>query len=66
VYEPEPGKHIHGYILPALCAANEYAKIAVRNLQLSDIGLVYWDIEGDKVTEHLAFDRFDTVKRLRH
>ena len=66
VYEPSPGLKIHGYIMPALSVANEYAKIAVGGLQFSDVGLIYWDVEGDRVTEHIAFERFDTVKRLKH
>jgi len=66
VYVPEPGVQIHGYSMPALCVANEYAKIAVKSLQYADVGLIYWDIEDDKVTEHIAFEKFDTVKRLKH
>lgn len=56
-------KEIHGYVLPAWCAANEFALAVVKDLELSDIGMIYFDI-GETVTCHKAFERFDNVERV--
>lgn len=59
-------KIIRGYVLPAWCTPNEYALSNVGNLELADVGCVYFDIEDGQVTKYNLFTRFDAVERVEH
>ena len=58
-------KLVKGYVLPAWCAPGEYALSNVRNLELADVGMVYFDIEGDAITEHPIIHDWDAVERVK-
>ena len=63
---PWGSKIISGYVLPAWCTPNEYALENVGNLEVSDVGLIYFDVEDGHVTKHDLFTRFDAVERVKH
>lgn len=58
-------KRIEGYVLPAWCAPGEYALSNVRNLELADVGMCWFDIEGDTITEHNLIYDWDAVERVQ-
>ena len=68
VKEPGGSRIIHGYTLPAWCTADEYALKKVKNLEFSDVGITYFDIEDGNVTcsEERLIKRFDNVERVTH
>lgn len=68
VEEPGGERLINGYTLPAWCMADEHALKKVKNLEFSDIGITYFDIEGGQVTcsERKLVRRYDNVVRVTH
>ena len=69
VEEEYPGGIFHrakGYLLPAWCAASEYALVNVGNLELSDLGNVYFIVEDGVAKSYKQFTRFDNVVRVKH
>jgi hypothetical protein len=63
---PWGAKIISGYVLPAWCTPNEYALEHVGNLEVADVGIVYFDVEDGKVTKHDLWTKFDAVERVSH
>ncbi len=59
-------KIIHGFVLPAWCSPNEYALQNVQALEFANIGMIYFDIEGDKFEMHKLYDTIDVVERVSH
>lgn len=59
-------KELYGYILPAWCVANEYALTHVKNLELSDIGMIYFVIEDGRWELKTFIKSFDNVERVKH
>lgn len=69
VEEEYPGdvfRRSKGYILPAWCAASEYALVNVGHLELSDLGNIYFIVEDGKAKSYKQFTRFDNVVRVKH
>lgn len=60
-------KEIRGYVLPSWCTPNEYALSNVKDLELADVGGIYFDIVDGVLQEPtLMFERFDAVPRVKH
>jgi len=57
---------IHGYTCPAWVTADEYSLMSVKNLEFSDVGLIYFIVEDGKAECFKAFERFDNVERVKH
>jgi hypothetical protein len=66
VKEPEGDRVIHGFTLPSWCGADEYALEKVKNLEYSDIGLVYFDIQDGGWELRKQYIRFDNIERVNH
>ena len=63
---PWGSKIISGYVLPAWCTPNEYALENVGNLEIADVGMIYFDIEDGYLTKHDLFTRYDAVERVKY
>ena len=66
VKEPNRDRVIHGFTLPGWSGADEYALEKVKNLEYSDIGLVYFDIQDGQWELKKQYIRFDNIERVNH
>ena len=66
VKTPEGHKEIRGYITPSFTLANEYALARVKNLELSDIGIIWFEITDGEWKLRKKLWTFDNITRVIH
>lgn len=59
-------KEVHGQVMPAWCTPGEYALANVNNLELADVGIVYYTITGKHLERHSYVKKWDAVERVAH
>lgn len=63
---PDGYHEAKAYLLPAWCAASEYALTYVQSLELSDLGNIYFIVEDGEAKSYKQFERFENVVRVKH